>query len=161
MQHRHADRGADDDDRHHRERRTDDNAHRRGELPQPVEPFHPVSSETDVVDKAEAAHPFRDGRDVIGVAESRLEFDLDRGGQGIAFQLTQHVAELDQLGPGAGEGFFFRHIHRGLDLGKGLDILERLRGGFDGGAGEDVRDDLDAFFHAVQRILQVHYDQPE
>src|SRR5712691_5294418 len=45
LQHGHANRGADDDDGHHRERRPDHEPHPRGDLPEPVELFQPIAAE--------------------------------------------------------------------------------------------------------------------
>src|SRR5690242_15501838 len=104
LQHRHPDGGPDDDDGHHRERGPDHDTYGRGDPPQPVQLLDPVATEPDVVHEAESAQPVGDLVHVIDIAELGLELDLDRGGQGIALQLLQHVAELDQLGARAREG---------------------------------------------------------
>ncbi len=98
---------------------------------------------------------------MVGVAESRLELHFDGGGERVALQFLHHVAQLDELGPRAGEGVVLGHVRRGLHLGKGFDVFEGLRGRFDGGAGEQIGDDFDPLLHAVQRVLQIHNHETE
>src|SRR5713226_689346 len=77
LQHGHPDRGADDDDRHHRERRADHETNGRGNLAQPIELLHPVAPEPHVVHEPEAAQPVGDLVHVLCVAKPGLELHLD------------------------------------------------------------------------------------
>src|SRR6184192_513653 len=161
LQHGHADRGADDDDRHDGERRAHHESDRGGHLPQPVQLFHPVPAEPHVVHEPEPAQPVRDLVDVLGVAKPRLELQLDRGRQGVALQLLEHVAELDQLSPRAGQRRVLAHVRSRLHFGEGLDVFFCECNGLDRRAGQEVGHDLHALRHAAQGVLQIHRYQPE
>src|SRR5207248_3255836 len=161
LQHRHADRRADDDDRHDGERRAHHQADGRGHLPQPVQLFHPVPAEPHVVHEPEPAQPVRDLVDVLGVAKPRLELQLDRRRQGVALQLLQHVAELDQLSPRARQRRVLAHVRGRLHFGEGLDVFFCECNGLDRRAGQEVGHDLHALRHAAQGVLQIHRYQSE
>src|SRR5881628_2121436 len=161
LQHRHPNRRADDDDGDDRERRAYHEPHRSGDLAQPVDVRHPVAPEPDVVHEAEAAQPLGDLVHVLHVAEAGLELHLDRGREGVAFELLQHVAELHELRAGTVERLIFAHVRGRLHFGKCLDVLLRQRDGFDRRAREQVSDDLHPLGDVAQRLLQVHGDEPE
>src|SRR6266566_3655188 len=156
LQHRHADRRADDDDRHGGEGRAHDEPHGGRDLAQPIELLHPVAPEPHVVHEPEATQPLGDVVHVVDVAEAGLELHLDRGGQRIALQLLQHVAKLDEFGAGALQRLVLAHVARRLHFGERLDVLLRQRNGFDRRAREQVGDDLHPLGHVPQRLLQVH-----
>src|SRR5256886_10337976 len=86
---------------------------------------------------------------------------LDGGGERIAFQLLQHVAELDELGPRPRQRRVLAHVHGRVHFGERLDVLFGERDGFDRCAGQEVGHDLHPLGHAPQRILQVHGHEPE
>src|SRR5438874_141333 len=93
LQHRHADRRADDDDRHSGERRPHDEPHGGRDLAQPIELLHPVAPEPHVVHETKATQALGDVVHVLDVAEAGLELHLDRGGQRIALEFLQHLAD--------------------------------------------------------------------
>src|SRR5947208_13158543 len=161
LQHRYADRRADDDDRHRGERRPHDEPHGGRDLAEPIELLHPVAPKPHVVHETKAAQPLGDVVHVLDVAEAGLELHLDRGGQRIALQLLQHVAKLDQLGAGALQRLVLAHVTRRLHLGKRFDVLLGERNGLDRRAREQIRDDLHPLGHVAQGLLQVHGHEPE
>src|SRR5256885_2033510 len=134
---------------------------RRAHLPQPVQLLHPVAAEPDVVHEPEPAQPVGHLVDVLGVAKPRLELQLDRGRQGVALQLLQHVAELDQLSPRARQRRVLAHVRGRLHFGEGLDVFFCECNGLDRRAGQEVGHDLHALRHAAQGVLQIHRYQPE
>jgi len=83
------------------------------------------------------------------------------GALGQRIRAAGDVAQLDEFGTCPGQCVVLRGVHRRLHLGKCFDVLERLRGGLDRGARQQIGYDFDPLFDAVQRVLEIDDDQPE
>jgi hypothetical protein len=157
----HADGGADDDDGHRRKGEPDGEPDTGGDLAQPVEPLDPVPTEAHVLDDRERADTLRDARHRRGVALPGPQPDLDRGGKRIHVEIAEHGAELGELAPRPPQRLLLAHIERLGDLGEGAHVVADLHCRFDRCAGEEVRDDLDAFLDRRERCSKVDGDEPE
>src|ERR1051325_4545023 len=161
LQHGDPDGDADDDDGHDGEREPDHQADRGREVAEPVEPLDPVAPEADVVHEGVRVEPLRDQPGVLGVAEFRLETDLERGGERIGLQVAIRLLELDQLAPGPGEGLVLAHVADLEHLGKRLHVGARRGDRLGGGAAQDEGHHLHPLGKGAERLAEIEGHQPE
>ncbi len=98
---------------------------------------------------------------MLRVPASLLELNLERRGEWIDGQITIGIAELDQLGPRAGQRFVFAHEGDTLHLRKCRDVLGGLGDGLRRSAAQEIRHDFDPLLHSAQGFAQIERHQAE